>query len=377
LKRLIRAIGYRRHQGGPAGHAAGNLHDARVADLPRERVLLFHRLDPVMRPSLIPSVIPEGLNVLIADDEADSRQGLELAVRSLGHSCAIARDGQEAWEMHQADRADVIISDWNMPRLDGIALCKRIRRDPRGGYTHFIFVTAMTAKAQFFEGMLAGADDYIKKPVDLDELEARLEVARRIVTVQRRGDAQNSALRRKSDYNFRAARTDPLTAVSNRLELTEDLELLASRVLGHPYIAAICDIDSFKAYNDCFGHLGGDDALRRVAHAIRDALRRDDRLYRYGGDEFLAILPGQSLDDAGAGMERVRQQVEALRIIHAPKALVPFVTISVGLAELKLDSPGRIEGWLRRADTALYRAKALGRDCVVTELADVAWPRLA
>jgi two-component system, cell cycle response regulator len=321
------------------------------------------------RSILMPSTAPEGLKVLIADDDEESRHGLELAVLSLGHSCVSARDGQEAWEMHQADRADVILADWKMPRLDGTALCRRVRSEMRGSYTHFIFVTAKTDKAHFIEGMLAGADDYITKPVDLDELEARLEVSRRVVTVQRRGEAQNSALRRKSDRDYRAARTDPLTAVSNRLELTEELKRLAARVRGQPYSAAICDIDSFKAYNDCFGHLAGDDVLRRVAHTIREGLRRDDRLYRYGGEEFLAILPEQSLAEAAAGMERVRQQVEELRVLHAPEASMPFVTLSVGIAELNsgTTSGRRIRDWLHRADTALYRAKALGRNRVVEE----------
>src|SRR5580704_3480538 len=173
------------------------------------------------RNTLIPAdAQEEQLKVLIADDELESRQGLEMAVRSLGHSCAVARDGLEAWEMFQADRPDVLLADWNMPKLDGIGLCRRIRGEVGARYTHFIFVTGKTDKVHFLEGMHAGADDYITKPVDLDELEARLEVSRRAVLIQRRGDAKSSALRRKSDRNFRDARTDPLTGVSNRLELT-------------------------------------------------------------------------------------------------------------------------------------------------------------
>jgi two-component system chemotaxis response regulator CheY len=319
------------------------------------------------RSNPVAAISPEPLKVLIADDAPDARHGLELAVRSLGHFCVVARDGVEAWEMHQADRADVILADWNMPGLDGIGLCQRVRLDPNPGYVHFIFVTAKSDKVHFIEGMHAGADDYITKPVDLDELEARLEVSRRAVLLQRRGDAKNSALRRKSDHNFRTARTDPLTGVSNRLELKEDLESLASRAERPSYSAAICDVDSFKAYNDCFGHLAGDDALRRVAQTIRAALRRGDGFYRYGGEEFLAILPEQAIAEAMTGMDRARQEVEDLRILHAPGASTPFVTISVGIAELNPDSTGRIDDWLRRADDALYRAKTLGRNRVVLE----------
>jgi diguanylate cyclase (GGDEF)-like protein len=319
------------------------------------------------RPTLIAAKAQEPLKVLIVDDEAESRQGLEMAVRSLGHACAIARDGLEAWEMFQADRPDVVLADWNMPKLDGIGLCRRIRREGRVAYTHFIFVTGKTDKVHFLEGMHAGADDYITKPVDLDELEARLEVSRRAVLIQRRGDSKSSALRRKSDRNFRDARTDPLTGVSNRLELTEALEVLELRERRHPYSAAICDIDSFKAYNDCYGHLAGDDVLRSFAQTIRGGLRQVDGFYRYGGEEFLAILSEQSIALAAAGMDRVRQLVEELRVIHAPKTSTPFVTISVGIAELNPISRGGTEDWLRRADTSLYRAKAMGRNCVVTE----------
>jgi two-component system chemotaxis response regulator CheY len=321
------------------------------------------------RPTLIASTAREELKVIVADDESDSRHGLELAVSSLGHSCIVARDGLEAWEIHQAERADVILADWNMPRLDGLDLCRRVRMEPCVPYTHFIFVTGSCDKAHFIEGMHAGADDYITKPVDLDELDARLEVSRRAVLMQRLAEAKSSALRRRNDHYFRAARTDPLTSVSNRLELTEDLKMLApcARRHGHPYSVAICDIDSFKAYNDCFGHLAGDDVLRRVARTIRDGLRRGDGFYRFGGEEFLAILPEQPLAEAVAGMDRLRRQVEDLRILHAPEALTPFVTMSVGVAELLPDFAGRIEDWLRRADAALYRAKNLGRNRVVMD----------
>jgi diguanylate cyclase (GGDEF)-like protein len=320
------------------------------------------------RNTLIPAdTQEEQLKVLIADDELESRQGLEMAVRSLGHSCAVARDGLEAWEMFQADRPDVLLADWNMPKLDGIGLCRRIRGEVGARYTHFIFVTGKTDKVHFLEGMHAGADDYITKPVDLDELEARLEVSRRAVLIQRRGDAKSSALRRKSDRNFRDARTDPLTGVSNRLALTEDLELLELRARRHPCSAAICDIDAFKDYNDCYGHLAGDDVLRRFAQTIRNGLRQVDGFYRYGGEEFLAILSEQSISEAAAGMDRVRKLVEELRIVHAPKASTPFVTISVGIAQLNPDSGGGTEDWLRRADASLYRAKTMGRNRVVRE----------
>jgi diguanylate cyclase (GGDEF)-like protein len=150
------------------------------------------------------------------------------------------------------------------------------------------------------------------------------------------------------------------------LRLKEDLEPLEGRAAryGHRYCAALCDVDAFKAYNDCFGHLSGDDALCQVAPAIQAHLRSGDTLYRYGGEEFLAILPEQSLAGAKIGMDRVRQEVEKLGIRHAPVAPGPFLTISVGIAEL---GGGAVDDWLRRADAALYRAKSLGRNRVEAE----------
>ena len=312
----------------------------------------------------------QALKVLIADDEEECRESLEAAVQCLGHTCSVARDGAEAWAMYEADRADVILSDWGMPRMDGITLCQKIREeDPERPYTHFIFVTGNTDKAHFIRGMHMGADDYISKPVDFDELEARLAAASRVVALQRRLQARNTSLRHERERARLAARTDPLTNAFNRLALEEDLDALAARAqrYGHKYCAALCDVDEFKAYNDHFGHLPGDEVLRRVAGAIRDSLRRGDVLYRYGGEEFLVILPEQSLSEAAVGMDRVRRGIEQLALPHAPAATWPFVTISVGVSALRTGPVESIEEWLRRTDAELYEAKGRGRNCVALE----------
>jgi diguanylate cyclase (GGDEF)-like protein len=201
------------------------------------------------------------------------------------------------------------------------------------------------------EGMHAGADDYITKPVDLDELDARLEASRRVVLVQRRGSTR-----------IPAVRAEPLTIPACRQEFAEDLETLASRVRRHTYCVAICNIDAFSSYNDC-----SDDVLGTVAETIRAALRPGDGFYRYGEDEFLAILTDQSLAEAAAGMDRVRREVAELHVVHSAQGSVPFVTLSVGIAELLPDSPCGIDDWLRQADFALYRAKAHHGNRVVVE----------
>jgi two-component system cell cycle response regulator len=309
----------------------------------------------------------EPLKVLIADDDPEFRQVLAAAVRHLGHSCAEASDGLEAWKMHQANRADVILSDWKMPTMDGPKLCRKVRdTDPPQSYTHLILLTGQNDKASFVEGMEAGADEYLTKPLDLDELKVHLEATRRVTALHHKLVESNLALRRDGARDFKAARTDPLTAVSNRLRLTEDLEALPGRVrrYGHRYCAALCDIDGFKAYNDGFGHLSGDDVLRRVARVMQEQLRDGDSLYRYGGEEFLVILPEQSIAEAATGMDRVRRAVEKLAIPQALAAGAPFVTISMGIAELR---GGLIDSWLRRADAALYLAKSNGRNRLEVE----------
>jgi diguanylate cyclase (GGDEF)-like protein len=178
--------------------------------------------------------------------------------------------------------------------------------------THFILMTGRNDRPCLVDGLNAGADEYVTKPIQLAELEARLEAARRVVTTRRALQAANLALRRDSARDHKAARTDPLTAVSNRRRLKEDLEPLEGRAsrYGHRYCATLCDIDMFKSYNDTFGHQAGDDALCQVAGTIQDHLRSGDALYRYGGEEFLVLLPEQSLEHAVTGTNRVRQEIE-------------------------------------------------------------------
>src|SRR5437773_7331197 len=151
---------------------------------------------------------------------------------------------------------------------------------------------AFQGRAHLLEGLRAGADDYLTKPVDVEELGLRLSSAARVVAYQRELAESNAALRETSEVSFEAARIDPLTNVANRLRLSEDLEMFRSHAerYGHRFCVALCDIDVFKKYNDTNGHLAGDDVLRRVAASIRGALRQGDNLYRYGGEEFLVIL---------------------------------------------------------------------------------------
>ncbi len=307
------------------------------------------------------------MRVLIAEDDTVSRTILRRAVEKLGHECLAASDGDEAWRLYEeTPDLDVIISDWMMPGMDGVELCRRVRNSEKNGYTHFIFLTALGDRGHLLTGLQAGADDYLSKPLDRDELQVRLISASRITTLHRKLERQNAELARLKDKFFEQARRDPLTDLGNRLQLREDLEMLKGRAerYGHTYCAALCDIDFFKLYNDHYGHPAGDKILVRVASTLKDGCRKGDALYRYGGEEFLVILPGQTLESATTVADRLRKDVEALKIPHEAKNLPGVVTISAGVAELSAEHPKTSDELLKEADTALYRAKQAGRNRV-------------
>jgi two-component system chemotaxis response regulator CheY len=305
------------------------------------------------------------MRVLIAEDDAVSRLILRRAVETLGHECLVAVDGDEAWERYRQGEGDVdvVISDWMMPGLDGVELCRRVRSKPGNVYTYFVLLTALSERRDFLTGMQAGADDYLTKPLDRDELSVRLLAAERITSLHRRLAEQNAELERLNRIVAESARTDPLTGLGNRLRLREDLDALQARVerYGHSYALALYDVDHFKAYNDRYGHLAGDRVLADVAATIRQHCRRGDEPYRFGGEEFLVVLPEQPSDKALIAVERTRKAVRALRLPH-PDSPAGRVTVSAGLAVLRPGERRTYEEIVREADAALYRAKRDGRD---------------
>lgn len=308
------------------------------------------------------------MRVLIAEDDAVSRMILKRAVEKLGHECIAASDGLEAWETYTRDPdVDVVISDWMMPGLDGPALCEKVRgfEGRRSGYPFFVFLTALGDKDHLLEGMQAGADDYLSKPLDREELRARLMAATRVTDLHKTLDSQKKELERLNFELFKQARRDPLTKLGNRLRLREDLETLHARVerYGHRFSALLCDVDYFKLYNDTYGHLKGDEVLQRVADAVLRTFRTGDTSYRYGGEEFLAILPEQALPSAAVAAERLRSAVEGLAIPHEGSPL-GLVTISCGLATLVPGDDKPIDELLKEADAALYEAKGKGKNNV-------------
>jgi two-component system cell cycle response regulator len=304
------------------------------------------------------------VRILIAEDDTASRMILEAALAGLGHEIITATNGEQAWQMFQSEKVEAIISDREMPGLNGIDLCRRVRGSDGGKYIYFIFLTSISERGGAVEAIRAGADDYLMKPLNRHELEARLMVASRITELYRELANQQVELERLNSQLFRQARIDGLTQVGNRLKMREDLNLLVARVeQGESFCAVMCDVDHFKLYNDEYGHLQGDEVLKQVASTLVQGCRPNDEVYRYGGEEFLLVMPEQSIEAAYAAAERHRARIEQLAIpnIGSPATTV---TISAGVAAMTTTRPS-IKEWLEGADGALYRAKQLGRNRVV------------
>jgi two-component system cell cycle response regulator len=305
------------------------------------------------------------MKFLVADDDATSRLITQVALRSLGHECRTVSDGAEAWEAFRSDRPDVVISDWMMPGLTGLQLCRNIRDDVSGHYVYFIMVSRQGGAEEIVRGMDAGADNYLVKPLDPVDLRARLIAAARVTSLHNQLAEQRAELESLNGELAFLARRDPLTGLGNRRAMDEDLALLEARVnrYGHSYCVVLLDVDHFKSYNDTYGHQAGDQALQEIAAQLANGARSGDSVYRYGGEEFLCIFPEQSLAGATQAVQRMRTGVSDLRISHidSPEGML---TVSAGVAIMDADKFGSMSDIVRTADEALYRAKELGRNRV-------------
>lgn len=306
------------------------------------------------------------MRVLIAEDDTVSRLTLRRAIELLGHDVLVATDGESAWDLYLRENVDVIVSDWLMPGLTGVELCRRVREQPSETYTYFMLLTSMEGKQNFMQGMQAGADDYLTKPLDREELRVRLQAASRVTSLHHQLAEKTRELKRANLALAESARHDPLTGLGNRLQLREDLFRLQRWLdrYGRGFGVALCDVDRFKLYNDRYGHLAGDDVLQAISSTIAGTIRSGDMAYRYGGEELLIIMPEQSVDTSLTAMERVRESVEHLGISHALNDPYGVVTISIGLVGVESGEGLAWEAALSRADAALYHAKASGRNRV-------------
>lgn len=307
------------------------------------------------------------MKVLVVDDDPVCQLGLEAMVRALGHECLVALDGRAAWNIMQAEQIDLLITDREMPHLDGVQLTKRVREELTSGHVYVILATAYGSLDQAREGMIAGADDYLVKPIQLDDLQLRLIAGERVNALHRTLETANQELRV-------VARRDGLTGLRNRRCLAEDLVVMADRMhrYGHRFSLALLDVDNFKGFNDLYGHQKGDEALKALAEVMQAMSRGGDTCYRYGGEEFLCIYPEQSIAGAEVAVERLRTHVAALAIPHEGGVADGALTLSAGISEMSEESGMDAKEAVRAADMAMYEAKKLGRNRV-----EVAIPSLS
>ena len=314
------------------------------------------------------------MKVLLADDDPTTLGLVGHALQKMGHEVVTAVDGSEAGEKFLAEWFPVVITDWEMPGQNGIELCRQIRNAKLPIYTYIIFLTNRQEKQHLIEALDAGADDFISKPFDLQEMQVRLRAGERVVRLERELRDVNKDLRSMNERLLYMSRMDPLMEIGNRLDFEEKVAAFHERAVARNlrYAIVMCDVDHFKNFNDRYGHQSGDEILRKVASAVRATLRGEDAAFRYGGDEILLYLHGQDLPGATAAAERVRHGVAEQEFATGESGEKVRVTISCGVALYPLSAMPE-GGWssiVEQADRALYEAKESGRDRVVAAVPD-------
>jgi diguanylate cyclase (GGDEF)-like protein len=298
------------------------------------------------------------MRILLAEDEEVAAAVLGGTLTSWGHDVTVAADGPTAWRLIQQEHFPVVLSDWMMPGLDGLELCRRVRGVAGRPYTYFVIFTGRDGFEDRLEALAAGADDFLGKPYDPRELVARLEIARRLLAIQDELERKNVALRE-------LATTDELTGLKNRRSFFEVLGshfALAARQRS-PLSLVLLDVDYFKTYNDTFGHPAGDDLLRRLADVLRFTTRAHDTVARHGGEEFAVLLPATGAVVARGLAGRLQEAIERRDWPHGP------ITASFGVATMTLETVDALE-LVDQADRALYVSKRRGRNRV-THQADL------
>jgi len=289
------------------------------------------------------------VKILVAEDHVHTSRALGNLLQSWGYEAAIVHDGREALEAMRGPHAPrLALLDWQMPGLDGIEVCRRLRQEGDQPYAYLLLLTGLGGRQEMLAGLEAGADDFLTKPFDEAELKARLTAGQRVVALQER-------------LRVLATR-DGLTGLWNRAAVLDllDRELARGRRQGHAVGVLLADVDHFKRINDTLGHLIGDEVLRQTARQLLEALRPYDTIGRYGGEEFLVVLPGCGAAASAALGERLCEQIEEGPM--ESNRLPIGVTISVGVAAREGASALKATALLSAADAGLYRAKADGRN---------------
>jgi diguanylate cyclase (GGDEF)-like protein len=315
--------------------------------------------DIIMTPGKNIETVP----ILVVDDDPISSDILRKYLEEEGYTSISVTNGQDALELYQHSFFSIIITDWLMPKMDGTDLCRAIRNMPSDHYTYIILLTARDSQNELEKGLESGADEYLVKPVHQAELRLRLKGARRIL------ELENTLKRSIAEIRELSIR-DPLTGSFNRGYMDEQLVNEINRVYRyeHPLSVILGDLDHFKRINDTFGHLAGDEALRKSACTINNSVRRGiDWLARYGGEEFVIVLSETDRQGCMVVAERIRQQIASQQVESNGKTF--SLTISFGAVTIlpgDFTKPVTMDEVLISADGCLYTAKNEGRNRVVT-----------
>ncbi|CAN5347257.1 diguanylate cyclase [soil metagenome] len=313
-----------------------------------------------------PRIGDELPRILVVDDNEDNIEIIDARLSSRGYEVGRATNGEEALEQVQALQPHLILCDVMMPVMDGYEVSRRVKNDASLPYIPIILVTARDSTEDKVEGLDAGADDYLTKPVNFPELEARVRSMLRIKRLQDQLDETNAELEEMNKQLVKLSITDGLTELFNHRHIHELLgeEFERSARTGESIAVVMMDLDHFKAVNDTHGHPTGDVVLHETAGMIRDTAREIDMPGRYGGEEFIAILPETDEQAAVNFAERVRSAVEEHE--YRDGETLVRMTVSCGVAASasggNVDTP---QGLLKRADDALYAAKEGGRNRVI------------
>jgi len=305
------------------------------------------------------------MKILVVDDSRAIRQVVAECIKTLGHQVAYAENGEQCLQYIAEHDVDLILMDVEMPNLNGIEATKAVRELKKADWFPIIFLTTRSDDDAFVNGILAGGDAYLAKPLNPVRLQFTVIAMERIYMMRQRLNKAQRELQRVNQELERLSFFDQLTGVANRrnFDITLEKQFLLSRRNRSPLSLIICDIDYFKRYNDSYGHQQGDDCLKKVAASMQAQISRPtDLVCRYGGEEFAVILPDTHDDGGQLLAERMRQAVAAENLPHT-QSTAGVVTISLGIATYH-GQYLKAEQLIKAADEALYKAKELGRNRV-------------